>query len=115
MKCFVLTLVLCGTALAQSGLIADAKHQKVEYENDQLQAIRIVLPAHEKTAVHTDPGRYEVFLTDAHLRLTYEDGSSKEVHLKAGQSTWSVAVKHSTENLGAVPFEEVVIVPKKSK
>jgi quercetin dioxygenase-like cupin family protein len=91
----------------------DAKHYKVEFENDRVRVVRARYGAHEKSTMHDHPALAVTFLTDYQGRFTYPDGRTEEFTGKAGQVSWSPAVKHLPENLSDKPIE-VVLVEMKS-
>jgi quercetin dioxygenase-like cupin family protein len=108
---FVSTAVI---TRAQDPVKVDAKHYKVEFENDQVRVLRIHYAAGEKSVMHEHPGSVAVFLTDHHVKFTYPDGKSEEVTAKAGQARWTPSGPHLPENIGDKPFE-LVLVELKSK
>jgi quercetin dioxygenase-like cupin family protein len=93
---------------------ADAKHHKVEFENEWVRVIRAVIPPHEKTALHDHPSLVSVILTDADLRITSQDGKVSEVHAKKGSATWRgpTVPAHVAENMGDKPYEQIIVEPK---
>ena len=48
-------------------------------------------------------------LTEAHLRLTDENGKVREVFSKAGEVRWYPPFKHRVENLGDTTYDAVYI------
>src|SRR5205807_3022319 len=67
------------------------------------------------------PGGVIVALTDQDARVTGPDGSTRELHYKAGQARWAAATPgadqssfsaHAEENLSDRPFELIRIDPK---
>lgn len=121
-----LFLVISLTVLGGSGLLAgavataqdpvkvDAKHYKVEFENDRVRVLRITYGPHEKSVMHHHPANVAIFLTDGQTRFTTPDGKTQDVPAKAGSVQWSEAGKHLPENLGDKPFE-VIVVELKTK
>ena len=70
---------------------------------------------------HPAPGGVLVAITDQNARLTAPDGTTREVHYKAGQVRWAVSTPgvdgtifsaHAEENLAGQPFELIRIDPK---
>jgi len=104
-------------------LIAAPNEYHLEFENEYVRVMRITYAAHQKAAMHahTAPGGVIVTLTDQDARVAGPDGSTRELHFKAGQARWSVATPgadrssysaHAEENLGDGPFELIRIDPK---
>jgi len=104
-------------------LVAAPGEYRLEFENEFVRVSRVKFPAHGKVPMHAHPlpGGVIVALTDQDARLTAPDGSTREVHYKAGQVRWAVSTPqadgttqsaHAEENLADKPFELVRIDPK---
>jgi quercetin dioxygenase-like cupin family protein len=85
---------------------------KVEVDNDSVQVVRIHLDPHQKVPVHDVTPRVVIWMTDAHLRATSPDGSSRDEHGKAGQVDWVPAQRHAAENLDDHAVEFIAVIPK---
>src|ERR1035441_7714443 len=90
----VSALLTGAAASAQEAVNVDAKHYKVEFENDQVRVLRITYGPHEKSAMHSHPASVVVFLNDAHAKFTMPDGKTRDVVAKAGSVQWSEATTH---------------------
>src|SRR5438874_10219729 len=84
-------------AAAQARPVPDAPaaapdEYHVEFENEYVRVTRIRYPAHTKAALHqhSAPGGVIVALTDQDARVTGLDGSTRELHYKAGQARWAM-------------------------
>src|ERR1700724_1184602 len=108
-------LLAGAVATAQDPIKVDAKHYKVEFENDRVRVLRITYGPHEKSVMHHHPGSVAVFLTDGQTRFTTPDGKTQDVPQKAGSVQWSEAGAHLPENLGDKPFELVLVELKAKK
>jgi quercetin dioxygenase-like cupin family protein len=111
-KAFWLATILTAVAapvLAQDPVKVDAKHYKVEFENDQVRVLRITYGPGEKSTLHQHPGAVAVFLTDADGRFTLADGSARDQKSEAGSVIWTPAEKHQPENVGTKPFELILV------
>ena len=84
----------------------------VELENERVTVIRLRMEPHQKIPMHDVTPRVVVWLTDATLRLTFPDGSTKEIHQRAGEAEWLPQQRHEGENLGDAPIELIAVVPK---
>ena len=109
--------------VAPDALIAAPGQYHLEFENEYVRVIRIKYAAHEKAPLHSHaaPGGVIVTLTDQDARVTGLDGSTRELHYKAGEPRWAAATPgkdqstysaHAEENLGDRPFELIRIDPK---
>ena len=96
-------------AAAQDAAKVDAKHYKVEFENDQVRVLRIKYGPKEKSVMHEHPNAVAVFITDGHVKFTGADGKSQDQTVKAGSSVWTPGSKHLPENLDDKPFELVLV------
>ncbi len=105
-------LFVTSTGLAQDPVKVDSSHYKVEFENDQVRAIRIHVGPHEKSPMHEHPESVVIFLTDGHGKFTFPDGKVEEVSWKAGEMAWFPAVKHQPENLSDQPLDIIQIEMK---
>jgi len=96
-------------AMAQDPVKVDAKHYKVEFENDRVRVLRITYGPHEKSVMHSHPSSVAVFLTDGSTKFTLADGKTVNGDVKAGMVVWEAGGKHLPENLGDKPFELILV------
>lgn len=96
-------------AAAQDPITIDSKHYKILLENDQVRVLKIVYGPHEKSVMHEHPDSVAVYLTDVNSKFTMPDGSSRPSTWKAGSVSFGPAGKHLPENVGAAPFELVLV------
>ena len=87
----------------------DARHYKVEFENDRVRVIRIKYGPREKSVMHSHPESVAVFLTDAHAKFTYPDGRTEDIQANAGSVQHMDAFSHLPESLSNKPFEVIQI------
>ena len=97
------------SAYAQDAVTVDPKHYKVELENEHVRILRITYAPGEKSVMHRHPANVAVFLTDGKARFTTPDGKSQEVTMKAGTTRWGDDENHLPENVGAKPFELILV------
>jgi quercetin dioxygenase-like cupin family protein len=109
----ILGAVFVVPAMAQDPTKVDAKHYKVEFENDQVRVLRITYGPKEKSVMHEHPGSVAVFLTDGKVKFALPDGKSIDSVVKAGTAQFTPAGKHLPENVGDKPFEVVLVELKK--
>jgi quercetin dioxygenase-like cupin family protein len=97
-------------ALPRDAVKVDAKHYKVELENDRVRVVRIRYAAGEKSVMHQHPPGVVVFLTDGKFKFTYPDGKSENIDAKAGEFlTFTEQWEHLPESLANQPFEAIYI------
>ena len=63
-------------ALAQDPVKVDAKHYKVEFENEQVRVLRITYGPGEKSVMHEHPDAVAAFLTDSKCKFHLPDGTN---------------------------------------
>lgn len=91
-------------------LKVDSKHQKLEFENDQVRVIRARLGPHDSVPMHEHSlNRVAVLLTDQNILSTSADGKQQTVQHKAGEALWGTPLKHKEQNMNDAPFEIVVV------
>ena len=101
--------------LAQDPVKVDAKHYKVEFENDQVRVLRITYGPGEKSVMHEHPDAVAVFLADAKGRFNLPDGTKQDFDNKKGTQLWTPAGKHQPENTGTAAFELILVELKPKK
>ncbi len=111
-------LLVCLVSMAQwkpelDSTKADPQHHQVVFENDQVRVVHYLIAPGDKTAKHSHPESVNILLTDAHARVTGEDGKTTDSQGKAGATAWRPAVTHVFENVGDKPIEGVLVEPKK--
>jgi len=96
-------------SLAQDPTKVEPKHYKRDFENERVDVVSVHYGPHEKSVLHEHPGGVVVSLTEAHLRLTDENGKVREVFSKAGEVRWYPPFKHRVENLGDTTYDAVYL------
>jgi len=87
----------------------DPKHNKAEFENDQVRVLRFHLGPKESSPMHEHPGVVLVSLTDVHVKVTLADGKTEERTRKAGSAVYRPAEKHGIQNLSDKDYESIII------
>lgn len=95
--------------VASDPVAIDAKHYKVEFENDKVRVLRIKYGPHEKSPMHSHPPMVAVLLTPHCSRHVFADGEVKEIRGKAGEVLYMDRTEHEPENQASEPFELVAI------
>jgi quercetin dioxygenase-like cupin family protein len=99
-------------ALAQDPVAIDAKHHKIEFENEQLRVLRITFAPGEAAPMHEHPCAIAVGVQDGALVFTYADGSTRDAVLKQAQVTVAKPTKHQVENKSGKPVEVILVEMK---
>ena len=90
----------------------DAKHYKVELENDSVRVLRIAYKPGEKSVMHSHPNSVVIYLSNSTMKMTTPDGKSQDTTSKVGGVAWSPAETHLPQN-GGTPSEVVLVELKK--
>ncbi len=107
-------MLVSATLLRAQDMVKVApKNCKVLLDNDRVRVIRVVLKPGEMLAMHSRPANVVYSLAAAKAKYTFADGKTEERELKAGQTNWSEAISHSTENTGATESRALVFELKK--
>ncbi|HKZ52680.1 MAG TPA: hypothetical protein VJ085_05305 [Candidatus Acidoferrales bacterium] len=112
-----LVSLLClaaGPVFAQDPVKVDAKHFKVEFENDQVRVLRYKAAPHEKSPMHEHPAAVVISLTAGTTTFTMPDGTTSQMTSQAGQVTWRPAEKHAAAH-GDKAVEAILIELKGPK
>ncbi len=104
----VLLCLAAGPVLAQDPVKVDAKHFKVEFENDQVRVLRFKAAPHDKSPMHEHPNSVVISLTGGTTTFTAPDGKTSKTTRQPGQVMWRPAEKHASEN-GDKPTEAILI------
>lgn len=107
------TIVFCSVSLAQDPTKVEPKHYSLAFQNESVEVVNVHYGPHEKSALHDHPGGVVVVLTPGHLRFTDENGKTREVYAKPGESRWFPPLKHRVENLGDTAYNAVYVGIKK--
>ena len=100
------------TSGAVDVVTADPKHDKVEFENDQVRVVRYQYGPGEKSPMHGHPDNLQVVLTDTKVSNTTSDGKTAAIGAKAGEVHWRPAAQHAVENTGDKAFEGTLVEMK---
>ena len=101
----ILGLLLAVPLAAQDPVEVDAKHYRVEIDNEHVRVLRITYGPGDKSVLHVHPDAVAVMLTDQHVRFHNPDGTSNDMRARAGDVLWTPGGTHLPENLGTKPME----------
>ena len=110
----VLVCLAASPATAQDSVRVDAKHNKVEFENDQVRVLRTHVAPKESIPMHEHPANIVIWLTDSRNKVTLADGTTQERQSKAGSVSYRPSEKHAVQNMSDKDYE-VIIVELKAK
>jgi quercetin dioxygenase-like cupin family protein len=101
--------VACAVALAQDVVTVSggAETHKVLVDNPQVRVLDVHVPPGLKIAMHSHPASVVYCVTDAQIKFTYPDGTTKVGGCKAGTAAWRNPETHAAENVGTAEFHLV--------
>ncbi len=111
-KLILLAFLLFSTAapaFAKDPLEVAPNIYKLKFENERVRVMELDIKPGEKIPEHSHPDHFVYILNAGKLRLSYPDGTSKEVEGKAGEVKWIPAETHATENIGGTELSAVVV------
>jgi len=85
------------------------KDHKVLLDNDRVRVLEVRIPPGETSGMHEHPPCAVYALSDARVRFTFPDGSSREVEIKAGDLTWSDGGWHEVHNIGTTVDAGIIV------
>lgn len=95
--------------LEKDSVRVDPRHYTVDMENDEVRIVRARYAPGEKSVMHGHPAAVAIFLTDCKVRMTYPDGRTEEMDVRAGQTQFTPAQEHLPENLSDHTIEVIVV------
>jgi len=99
---------------ARDPLAVDARHFKLEMDNNQVRVLRLHLGKGEKTAAYQEAFEHLLVpLTAARLKTTDTKGVVKEAAYRPGEVQWQMAGTEADENTGGEPYEAIMVEFKK--
>jgi quercetin dioxygenase-like cupin family protein len=107
--CFVIAVVVAGTATAQDPLKVGPKIYKKVLENDRVRMLEVTFAPGDSIGMHSHPDHAVYAVTGGKLRVTTSDGKTQVAELKAGDPIWFPAVIHGAKNIGTTNLKLVVV------
>jgi beta-alanine degradation protein BauB len=103
-----LLFLACSVALTLSAAVAQdvvtvaggPETHKVVLDNAQVRMLDVHIQPGQKVAMHSHPASVVYYVTDAKLKVTLPDGTSRVAEAKAGTAAWRDPGTHAVENVG---------------
>jgi mannose-6-phosphate isomerase-like protein (cupin superfamily) len=89
------------------------KDHKVLLENERVRVLEIRIPPKEKTDMHWHPPCVVYQISEAKVRMSFKDGTSREAEAKPNTVNWSNGGWHQVENLGSTDDSGLIVELKK--
>lgn len=106
---FVILIVAAKPALAQDPLEIGPDVYKKVFENERVRVLEAQFKMGGKIAMHSHPDHFAYVLSPGKMRLSYADGTGKDVELKTGDVMWLTAETHAGENIGTTEVHLLVV------
>ncbi len=90
-------------------------YHKVLFENEKVRVFEGNLKKGQKLPMHRHSNSVSYNLTNAKVKSTSPDGTSRTRTVKAGTATWHGSQSHAVENLGNSTIRWITIDLKESK
>lgn len=87
----------------------DPKHNEIKFENKSIRVVSVHFGPGESGPIVDKRPRVIILLDDMHAIVTLPDGHSEPRDGKAGTVYWGNAGAQATKNIGAKPFENIVV------
>ena len=89
------------------------QYYKVLIDNDEIRVVEFHFKPGEKEPMHSHSRGFVYSLEDAKLRISFPDGRSEELSVKAGEARWRDKVTHAAENIGTTQARTLAVELKK--
>ena len=113
LKCFVIIAVCLLGAMApvfaQDPLKVGPNIYKLVFENERVRVMEVTFQPGDKIATHSHPDHIAYMLSGGTLKLSYPDGSTKEISGEKGQVFWIKAETHAAENTSPKKVKLLVV------
>jgi len=112
---FGLLFLQTSLSLADDPLTVGPDVYKLKFENDRVRVMEIAFVPGAKIATHSHPDHTATFVTAGTLKLTYPDGTSKDISGNPGDTIFIPAETHAAENIGTTEVKGIVVELKESR
>lgn len=100
---------------APDPLVTDGDKYSLVLENERVRVLRYHDNPGEKTLQHVHPDYVVYAESSFKRRLTFPDGSRKEVEVEAGSVGWMKSHVHIGENIGGTKTDVIIVELKENK
>ncbi len=95
--------------MAQDPLEVGPDVCKLIFENERVRVLDAQFKVGGKIAMHSHPDHFAYVLSPGKMRLSYPDGTSKDIEVKIGDVMWLNAETHAGENIGTTEVHLLVV------
>jgi len=86
---------------------------KVLIDNDDIRVVEFHIPPGQKEPMPSHSHGFVYALEDAQLRISFPDGRTEEISVKAGEARWRDKITHAVENIGTTEARTLAVELKK--
>ena len=86
---------------------------RVLFENDRVRVMEVRIAVGETSGMHEHPPCLVYALGDAKVRMSLRDGTSRDVDIKKGETTWSEGGWHEVHNIGQTEDLGIIVELKR--
>ena len=86
--------------MEQDPVKGSPKNCKVLLDNDRVRVLEVRVKPGRRLPMHSHPAYLVYALTPHKVRVTFPEGKTKEVKIKAGEVLWSEGMSHAVDNIG---------------
>jgi hypothetical protein len=90
----------------------DPIHYRLDFENQNVRAIRLTLKAGEAVPMHDDVDALAVCILECHVCFKSFNGGTQDVRMETGETHWFYGDTRSVCNMGKQPMEMLFIEVK---
>ena len=114
LRAALLGLALGAAALlAQDAALVSPKVVKVKLDNDRVRVLEVVSKPGDKEAMHSHPAAVLYVVSGGTLRVSFPDGTKRDIEFKAGDTMFRAPVTHTAENVGTTAVHQIIVELKK--
>jgi quercetin dioxygenase-like cupin family protein len=113
-----LAAILCAALaaaalLAQDAALVSPKVVKVKLDNDRVRVLEVISQPGDKEGVHSHPATLVYVVSGGKLRVSFADGTKRDIELATGDTVYREPVTHSAENIGTTTVHQIIVELKK--
>lgn len=103
------------SAAERSGLGSAGEHtsppkgHRILLENERVRVLEACIRPGETTGMHSHPPCVVYALGSARVKLSFQDGTSREAEIRDGDTSWSEGGWHDVENIGTTDDIGIIV------
>ena len=110
---FLIVALPVSRAFAQDPVKLSPQYYKGLIDNDDIRVVEFHIPPGQKEPMPSHSHGFVYALEDAQLRISFPDGRTEEISVKAGEARWRDKITHAVENIGTTEARTLAVELKK--